>query len=196
MALESFTNDTAILLQVAAGDEVAFTTLFHRHRDRIYSAALRLTHDAVLAEEIVADVFLVVWERRVHLAEVEYFEAYLFTVARNKAYHVLKEIAKKFQMVELTEIEQLSVGTNAEDVLAEKENNAFLNNALKKLPAQQKKVYQLIKIERKKRGEAAEILNLHPETIKYHLAQAVKNLRRYCAPYLEMVSGIGLFFLY
>lgn len=195
MALESFSTDTAIVLQVAKGDEVAFTTLFHRHRDRIYSAALAIAHDVNLAEEIVADVFLIVWERRERLVEIENFEAYLFTIARNKTYHVLKDIAKKFQSVGLDTIEQLAAGNNAEDILTEKENTSFLNTAMEKLPAQQKKVYQLIKIEQKKRDEVAEILHLHPETIKFHLAQAVKNMRRYCAHYLEMLAGFGIFLL-
>ncbi len=182
MSLRSLTQDKDILIQVAEGDEFAFTTLFHRHRDRIFSVSLSLTRDVNLAKEIVSDVFLVVWKRRERLGAVENFEAYLFIIARNKAYQVLKRIAKQYRTVELTEMEHVVEENNVEELLAEKENSTFLNKAIEKLSPQQKKVYQLIKVEHMKREEAAKVLGIHPETIKYHLAEAMKSIRVFYSP--------------
>ena len=43
-----------------------------------------------------------------------------------------------------------------------------------------------------KRGEVAELLQINPETVKSHLAQAMKNIRIYCMLHLNSPVGIML----
>lgn len=165
---------------IAQGNEAAFTELFYRYRNKIYSIAFDLTDSESIAEEIVQDVFLKIWLRRASLPGVEHFTAYLFTITRNEVFTVLKKIARK-QLIEnaASEINPLFY-IDTEERISEKEYRAILLQALEKLSVQQRQVYHLIKEEGLTREQAALKLGISQETVKTHLAQAMRNIRAYC----------------
>ncbi len=192
MQLSALHNERELLQMISQGDEQAFATVFHHYRNKIYGVALKLTHSTTVAEEIVEDVFLKIWTRRATMNEIENFSAYLFTIGRNETYKILKQIAKNYKIVLLSENNQSFVHNNTEDYLIQKEFTSLLQKAIDRLPHQQKQVYKLMKEEDLKRGEVAEILHLQPETVKFHLAQAMKNIRTYCLLHLNTHIGFTI----
>jgi RNA polymerase sigma-70 factor (ECF subfamily) len=191
----TYTEDE-LLAFIANGDELAFTNLFDNYRDRIYSIAFRITHSTTIAEEIVQDVFLKIWLRRDRLIEIQNFNAYLFVITRNHVYKALKQIAKNYELTAFTEKDQLAGDNDSAGLVMEKEYNSLLRKAIDRLPNQQKKVYQYIKEKGLKREEAAGLLHLSPETVKYHLAEAMKNIRTFCMLHLDMFIGFIICFLF
>ena len=189
MLRDTLYNEKELLTFIAQGDELAFAKLFEYNRDRIYTIAYRISHSTTLAEEIVHDVFLKIWLRRDHLSEIQNFNAYLSVITRNNVYKVIKRIAKDYQLTLLTSDDQLSADDNTEDLLMEKEYNSLLKKAIDRLPNQQKQVYLYIKEKGLKREETANLLDLSPETVKYHLAEAMKNIRTFCMLHLDMLIG-------
>jgi RNA polymerase sigma-70 factor (ECF subfamily) len=185
-------NEQEVIELIGQSDENAFAQLFDHYRNKIYSVALKLTHSTTVAEEIVEDVFLKIWLRRAALNEIENFSAYLYTIARNETYRILKQIAKNYKIVLLTENDTL-VDNNTEEYLIGREFTSLLQKAIDRLPHQQKQVYQLMKEGDLKRGEVAELLQIKPETVKFHLAQAMKNIRAYCMMHLGSSVGFLLF---
>jgi RNA polymerase sigma factor (sigma-70 family) len=92
-------------------------------------------------------------------------------------------------VVLLSEDQACLADNNTDEYLINKEMISLLQKAIDRLPHQQKQVYQLIKEGDLKRGEVAELLQIKPETVKFHLAQAMKNIRTYCM--LHLNSSIG-----
>ncbi len=84
------------------------------------------------------------------------------------------------------------VHNSAEDYLVDKEFTSLLQKAIDRLPHQQKQVYKLMKEEDLKRGEVAKLLHVQPETVKFHLAQAMKNIRAYCMLHLNTLIGLTI----
>lgn len=193
MVSENSYNEQELIQLITQGDEQAFTKLFDHYRNKIYGVALKLTHSTTVAEEITEDVFLKIWLRRGVLNEIENFSAYLFTIARNETYKILKQIAKNYKIVLLAENHEAISHENSEDSLIAKEYNSLLQKAIDKLPHQQKQVFQLIKQEQLKRNEVAEILHIQPETVKFHLAQAMKNIRAFCMLHLNLFIGLIIY---
>ncbi len=189
-------NETEILILVSQGDEIAFAKLFEHHHNKIYGVALKLTRSAVLAEEIVEDVFYKIWSGRSRLLEIQNFNAYLFTITRNHVYKTLQQIAKNYQTINLVENSEIVAPGRTEDYVLDKEYTSILHQAVTRLPKQQKKVYSLIKERGLKREEAASVLDLKPETIKFHLAEAMKSIRSFCALHLDMILFIIFFLFY
>jgi RNA polymerase sigma-70 factor (ECF subfamily) len=187
-------NDSELLALIARGDEAAFAKLFKQYRDRIYTIAVKLTKSTIIAEEIVQDIFLKIWIRRADLSRIQNLEAYLFVVARNDVYKVLKGIARNHRPTSLDAEEPVLSDRDAADLLIEKEYDALLRNAINRLPTQQKQVYQLVKDRGLKREEVAQELQIQPETVKFHLAQAMKNIRAFCL--LRLGTDIGFFILF
>lgn len=183
-------NEKELLIQVASGDEVAFSKLFNHYRNKIYGSAYKLSRSAVVAEEIVQNVFLKIWLRKEKLTSIQNFNAYLFVVTRNEIYLALSRIARDAMVKSLLSENHTESEIDNEKRLIYQEYQDILQKAIARLPIQQKKVYQLIKVEGLKREEAAQLLRIHPETIKTHLARAVKSVRNYCTLHLPLFLGL------
>ena len=182
----SLYNEQHLIHLISESDEEAFTKLFNHYRNKIYGIAFKLTHSTTVAEEITEDVFLKIWSRRRTLNEIENFSAYLFRIVRNETYTVLKQIAKNYKIVLLSENNEPIANENSEDYVIEKEFATLLQKAIDRLPHQQKQVYRLMKEEELKRTEVAEILQIQPETVKFHLAQAMKSIREFLMVHLNL----------
>lgn len=192
-------DEPELLAALIQGDEAAFADLFEYYRDRIYSIAFRLTHSASLAEEIVQDVFLTIWLRRGQLHGVQNFRAYLFVITRNEGYRVLKRLAQGYRTRLSADDTDLPAPNETDHFILAKEYEHLLRTAVGRLPHRQREVYRLIKEERLKREEVARLLQLQPDTVKYHLAEAMKNIRAYFALYLGIflafIIGLSFFVL-
>lgn len=188
-------NQKELLGLVAENDESAFSRVFEFYRDRVYSIAYKITKSNVIAEEIVQDVFLKVWQRRGKLSHVQNFNAYLFVMTRNDVYKALKGIARSYTLTVFTDEDKELTYNNTSDLLLEKEYTRVLQNAIDRLPNQQKQVYHLVKDHGLKRDEVAYKLQIQPETVKYHLAQAMKNIRGFCMLYISMVIAFTILFI-
>ena len=187
-------NIDELLLLTANGDEFAFARLFDLYANHIYAVAVRFTGSPSVAEETVQEVFLKIWLKKESLPEIRDFRAYLFIITRNYLYRILRDNADKYRKQrEYSRLYALTQN-DMENKMLEKEYGLLLQQAIDRLPRQQKKVYRLVKEMGLKREDAAHLLQIHPETIKYHLSEAMKNLRRYCLPYLEIFLIIFSYF--
>lgn len=178
---QNMDSEKKLLRLIAHSDESAFRHLFDLHKNSVYNIAHKFTHCSNTSEEIVQEVFMIVWLRRGDLQKLDNFKAYIIVITRNLVYKFLREKAKKYISVSAQE------NTTANDVethLLEKEFGKLLKKAVNRLPSQQQKVYILVKENGLRREEAANILNVAPDTIKFHLAQAMKSIRAYCTLHL------------
>ncbi|WP_343701556.1 sigma-70 family RNA polymerase sigma factor [Chitinophaga sp.] len=182
-----------LLEKVARGDKSAFTALFHRYQRRIYDIAIRLTHSTIIAEEMVQDIFTMIWLKREDLLKVRDFNAYLFIVTRNEAYRTLRNLStRRARLRELEEEEVTIAHNNVQQQLLEKEYAALLKTAVSRLPFMQQQVYHLMKEQALKRDEVAERLNIKPETVKRHIAQAMRNIRAYLLSHPDLIIALVL----
>jgi RNA polymerase sigma-70 factor (family 1) len=186
---DSLCNEKELLDRIAHADEAAFATLFKFYKNKIYSVAYKLTHSTQASEEIVQDIFLKVWQRKADLPQLQNFGTYLFVVTKNHVYKVLKEIAANRKVVMLHNEDETIANYNSNDYVLEKEYNLVLIKAIERLPVQQKQVYTLTKDHGLKREEVATLLRVQPETVKFHLAQAMKNIRSFCLLYINLLAG-------
>ena len=179
-----------LLKKLAAGEEAALSELFRRYRNRLYSIAYKLTRCTATSEEIVQDVFLSLWRSRASLSLVDHPGSYLFVVTRNVAYKALRSLALKRQTTLLIEDSLSIAAEDATPTLVAKELDTLLRVAVERLPPQQQKVYRYIREQGLKREEVAHLLQLQPETVKFYLARATKNIRSFCLNRLNAILSV------
>jgi RNA polymerase sigma-70 factor (family 1) len=185
-------TESDLLRQITRGDEAAFTQLFNNYRNKIYSIAFEITESTSTAEEIVQDVFLKIWLKRETLNEITHFQAYLFTITRNYVFTALRRIARNQYLEAQAATNAPLYLQDADKQLLNREYDTLLQDAVNRLPVQQRQVYCLIKEKGYKREEAAAALQLSPETVKTHLAQAMRNIRAYCLARLDVSIALIL----
>lgn len=165
-----------MLLQIAGGDESAFRELVNFYGDRFYSLALKMTRSEEVAKDIVQDVFLNIWEKRLSLRDVENPSSYFFTIIYRRIFsHFRKKVTEK-DMLRAVSLEK-EPENSIEKKLLSKEGCELIEGAIAQLPPRQQEVFRLTKLEGMSREEVARQLQVSPNTVRNHLADAVKFLR-------------------
>lgn len=170
-------DENDLLARIAEGDEKAFAPVFHHYRRKIYSYAYHLCGNSAQADELVQDVFMKVWMHREKLPHILRFDNWLFTIARNQVFDMLKNMAKESalrrEMAGLPE-----PGANlVEDIVLTRENEEQLQRALDQLSPRQKLIFTLSRHQGMKHEEIASHLHISRHTVKTHLVQALRTLR-------------------
>ncbi len=177
--------------QVASGDERAFRILFDHYKDRFYYVALKMTRLDHVAEEMVQEVFLKIWKNKESFSEIENPDAYLFTVLYRQVYQHFKKVALDKKLLQGVAGNTESANVTEQSVLA-KESARLLDEAISKLPPQQQLIYRMNKVEGIPYNEIAEKLHLSPNTVRNHLATAMKSIRIYLRHYREFALIFGI----
>lgn len=95
-------DDVSLVAAVVAGSEDALAALYDRHVDAIHAAAFRLTGDRQLAEDIVQEVFLALWNRAERFDPAAgSLSAWLGAIARNRAIDRLRAAGRRPRFVSL-----------------------------------------------------------------------------------------------
>jgi RNA polymerase sigma-70 factor (family 1) len=182
-------DETALLANLATGDEAAFRALFEQHWDNIYGVALAFTKSPQVAEEMVHDIFLKIWLHRDRLPGLKNFSDYLFIIARN---HIISVLRKKINEQPFSD--QLldyfqEMGGNPEDQFMYRETECLVQKAVELLPPQQHSVYCLSREQGLNQEEIAAKLNISVHTVKSHMNKALHFIRNY----LQMHTGMEAF---
>lgn len=186
----TYKNDSDLIIKVAQGDERAFGELYETYHQKLGSYIFRITESRELAEEVVQDVFLKIWQNRETLAPISNFNSYLFVISKNHALNCLKKLIKDKQY-------QTSLSDNdaVADIPDETEPNPFysiLDEAIDALPPQQKKVYLLSRHKRMKYAEIATALDLSHETVKKYLKLATLTISNYIKARLGLIGLLAV----
>lgn len=172
----SLHNEKDLLLRVAEGDAIAFRVLYDHYRKKIYALGLFLTRSESQAQELVQDVFLKIWEKREQLRKIDYFNAWLRTIARNTTINYLRARAmEKLGLDRLLMQESSSCFT--ENDAADREYSLLLQAAVRQLPPQQQKVYILHRQQGLCHEAIAEQLDISVLTSKKYMKLALRSIR-------------------
>ena len=147
------------------------------------------------AENIVQDIFLMLWEKREALRVDVSLTAYLFTLVKNKCIDFLRH-----QMVEQMYSENVKHEYNEElnvklfalesfdhNFSSEEDIETLLRNAIDKLPERCRLIFIKSRIEGRKYKEIAEELNLSVNTVEGQISIALKKLREELKDYLPLL---------
>lgn len=163
--------------RLAMGDEDAFKTIFECYRKKVFGVAIRMLKDETEAEEIVQEVFLAIWMAKERLGNIRDPEAYLFTMAYNAIYASLKKSSRDRKMVEAIINRMKQSQETTDEMVIANETTQLINDAIKRLPEQQRMVYQLSKVADLSYDEIADQMHISRNTVRNHLAEAMKSIR-------------------
>lgn len=165
-----------LLQRVAKGDEQAFTNLFYQWEPFLFTHIYRITESKTIAEEIVQDVFLKIWQTRETLAEIRNFKAYLLSISKNHAINVLKRMAREFRNWE-NWVKDNVITSDDED--STQLYFSLIDEAVDNLTERQRQVYIMHRQQRKTYQEIAKELGIGRESVKTHLQLALKHITTY-----------------
>lgn len=96
-------SDATLVRAVAAGSHDALAALYDRHADAVFASASRLTSDRGMAEEVVQETFLALWDRAETFdPSIGSLAAWLHTIARNRTVDRLRAAGRRPNLVPLS----------------------------------------------------------------------------------------------
>jgi len=172
--------------------DLAFERLFKEHFKSLFSYAFTILKDEAQAEEIVQQVFFKIWDKKLTDNIQVSMKAYLYKAVYHESLNYLKhrQIRNRYQQHVMHQHQNQH--DNATRLLAMKEMEEKLREALNSLPQQCRTIFQMSRFDGLKYQEIAQQLGLSIKTVENQMGKALKQLRIKLIDFLPIL--ILLFF--
>ncbi len=181
------TADHIAVARVRAGDRAAFVALFAAHYVALRDFACGIAGSAEVAEEVVQDVFVRLWDMRTEWVVHGTVRGYLFGAVRHRALNVRRGTRAELARAEAWARERRGDGvgraSEVERALEASELSAALRRAIDRLPERCRLVYTLRWRYELSYAEIAQSLGIAIKTVEAQLTKALRMLRQELAAY-------------
>jgi len=175
MKVISLHTDLQLLQEMQKGNEKAMRLLFERYYVALCRFAYQYLKDKDLAEEVVADVFMHLWQKRNKLSITKSIKAYLYKCVIHKSLNEIRKNKIEFTKDEL-DIDKAHY-TTPEYQMIDAENQVGIEKMLGILSEPVKVVFLLHREDGFSYKEIAELLQISVKTVEAHMGKALKLLR-------------------
>ncbi len=184
-------DDFALLALSKAGDEKGFSEIYDRYWALLYHHAYKLLRDEALAQDIVQEVFVTLWDKKDDLDLRSSVNAYLYAAVRNKVLNVIQK--EKHQKRYLASIVHFVKSSEAitDHVLREKMLQEKIEKEVAHLPAKMRHVFEMSRIHHLSYKEIAQELQLSDKTVKKQVSNAIRILRFKLSSFLSLLIWLS-----
>ncbi len=155
--------------------EQTFLSIINPVKDKMYRLALRLLTSKEAAEDATQEVILKLWTRKEKINDYANIEAFAMTVTKNYCLDQLK--LKQNNNLRIVHQNYQSHSQSLQSEIETSDEMALLNRIVKKLPEQQKMIFQLRDIEQYEYEEIEKIMEMNQTAIRVALSRARKSIR-------------------
>lgn len=168
----------AIQSNIAIGDQKAFAKLYSLFRYKLCRFSYTIIHNREIAEEIVEDIFVSLWNNRDSIYKIENLPVYLYVSVKNRSLNELSRKAKELitSPYDFLDFEIDDKVDNPHDKMITNEMLQRMHKAVNDLPARCKMIFKLVREDGLKYKEVSQILNISVNTIDVQMAIAVKRI--------------------
>jgi RNA polymerase sigma-70 factor (ECF subfamily) len=174
-----------LFVRIRSGDERAFEELFRAYARELCRHAYHYLESAELAEDVVQDVLLRIWEHRLTLAHPIDLRAYLHTAVRNRALDAKKaarSTARTYaagrNWVTGSAIGMGEAPSSPVENAERSEISAALRTAIRQLPERCRLVFALRWESHLSYAQIAEQLGVSIKAVERHRQRGLKRLAR------------------
>jgi RNA polymerase sigma-70 factor (ECF subfamily) len=151
-----------------------FKGVFDNYYEYVRNYLFYLSGDIEIAEDIVQDVFMKVWEVRDTIKD-DTIKPFLFRIARNLFYNTHKRKVLDLRFV--NSYDHKNENESPEYVLEMKEFDAKLQKAISDLPEHCRIIFLMSRIDEMKYHEIADSLKVSVKAVEKQISKALKLLR-------------------
>ena len=166
-----------IFKKIKEGNIEAFETLFRSYYDPLCRYAYQFVKNLETAEEIVQDMFYVLWKERQNLQIFTSVNGYLYRSVKNKSLQYIEKVkVRDDYRNNYSENSDIDTFTPQEE-LEYKELEQQIQEALYRLPERRQKIFRMNRMEGKKYNEIARELNISVKTVEAEISKVLRELR-------------------
>ncbi|MDP3915449.1 MAG: RNA polymerase sigma-70 factor [Bacteroidota bacterium] len=173
------------------GDKKAYEAVYNEFFGVLYHLCLNYLHDEKVAEEMVQDTFMKLWEIRETLNDQINIRNFLYTITKNNCLNHLRN--QKISLKHQENMKYLEMQFNYEaleklgNYLQFEELRNKIDEAISKLPAEVIETFKLSRFEELSYREIAEQQGISIKTVEARISKALRILRVELKDYLPVV---------
>ena len=178
-------TDVALIQRILAGDENAFASLIRKYQKQIHTLAWEKTRDFQIAEDIVQETFLQVYQKLNTLEDPTQFTRWLHQIANRRCIAWFRRNRIQTEPLEEIDISEIETEAYSRYIAAEHAKTTadaerdLVETLLAKLKESDRTVITLHYFEEMSSPEIGELLDVSENTVKSRLHRARQQLKKY-----------------
>lgn len=175
MIYNQIENESRLVKSLSEGNILAFNSLFRAYGTRLYRFAIGYLKSDEEAEELVQEVFTIIWEKKSDLKNELSFKSYLFTIAFNIIRKHFRTRAQLSEYIRLRSDDDYDIRTS--ELISYNSLFKYVTELVNQLPEKRKQVFIKSRFDGLSIREIAEELNISHKTVENQLTDALKFIR-------------------
>lgn len=179
-----------LIHQINTGNELVFEKVFKQYFKTLQNYAYTILNDLDVAEEMVQNVFLKIWEKREKLPQDANIGSYLYKSVYHESLNWLRHEKVKLSHQQHTFYSMKDETDNAADRIKMKQLEEHLQKALNDLPQQCRTIFQMSRFDEMRYREIANELGISIKTVENQMGKALRLMRLKLVEFLPMMIGL------
>lgn len=171
-----------LVLRSQTGARDAFDELLKRIQQPLFRYIYRTTGDHALAEDVLQEVFIIIYRKLLWMENPKLFRAWAYRIASRETFRRLKTERRWSEQIRDEAVLEKISGDEREEVF-EPELTAKIPDLLAEISPAARPVIILHYLEEMSLSETAEILDIAAGTAKSRLAYGLQSMRKYIREY-------------
>ena len=181
------TTDKHFLSQIRNNNVEAYKHLFELYYRDLYFFARKFLENREVAEEVVQDVFIALWENRDVLIIEKSIKSYLFASVKNRSINYLKSKINNINFVNINNADSESHILITDQPLELEELDNLIQKAVSSLPPRCREMFHLSRNTEMTYQEIADALDVSKETVKSHINEAIKKIKAFLNKHWDQI---------
>lgn len=170
-------DERELLLGLRQGSRQAFGRIYHRYAPRLTVKLIQLVKSEEIAQDLLQDIFIKIWEMRSEIIIDRSFSTFLFTIATNLSYNSFRSSTR--EQIRLAKLNPQEIYSHVEEDLEFSETHHLFEEALNHLTERQRSIYVMHKLDGKSYKEISDLLNISNSAINQHIQAANRQIRAF-----------------
>lgn len=169
-------DDESHLIALKTDSEYGFAILYKRYWHQVYNFCRLYVKSRDVAEEIVQDVFVKVWESRKLIREDDNFKGLLFIITRNLVFNQYRKNINE-DLYKITVLSSMEVSYSIEEEIDARDLSDYIDSLIKDLPTRRREIFDLSRKKNMSYKEIAGLLDISEKTVENQISEALKYLK-------------------
>jgi RNA polymerase sigma-70 factor (family 1) len=158
-------------------DMQAYHALYDLFFKNLHRFCFSFVKSSEVAEEIVSDVFIKLWQIRNKLPEIENLKVYLYRIAKNFCLnYITRHFKNPSTSFDEMDIEAVICLDNPEELCISADIINTIQQSIRQLPPQCRLIFQMVKEDGMRYKEVADILHISVLTVRNQVAIATRKV--------------------
>lgn len=174
-------SDDDIIRGLKQDNQQMLKYLFDQYYENLVFYSMSYVYRQEIAEEIIQELFIRIWENRKTTSITKSIKAYLFISAKNSSINYLRSKYARIPFVELTDIREKSTRFTGEDDITEGELKILIQKTIDTLPTKCRMIFNLSRNSDLSHQEIADKLGISKKTVYVQIRIAVLRIKKVLA---------------